>query len=149
MPELFDLEFETAPLGDVRRHQERAWARQWDYVRAASAQGVGYQQAMELMLLGERKSAADLKQQGLINRVVPADALLPTALALAEQVAGKSATSVAALKNLLNGHLSAIETALQLEEVETIRAFQRPESALRVQAFTSRPKAASPKGAPR
>jgi phenylacetate-CoA ligase len=37
MPELFDLEFETAPLGDVRRHQERAWARQWDYVRAASA----------------------------------------------------------------------------------------------------------------
>jgi phenylacetate-CoA ligase len=37
MPELFRPEFETAALVDVRRHQERAWARQWDYVRSASA----------------------------------------------------------------------------------------------------------------
>lgn len=103
-------------------------------------QAVGYQQAMELMLLGERKSAADLQRLGLVNRVVPREAMFSTAFELAQRIADKSAASTSALKRLINRRLSNIEAALKLEEEETILAFKRPDAAVRVQAFVNRKK---------
>ncbi|MBM3526082.1 MAG: enoyl-CoA hydratase/isomerase family protein, partial [Alphaproteobacteria bacterium] len=52
-------------------------------------QAIGHQCAMELLLLGERQSAARLHALGLVNRVVPRDEVLPTAVALARVVAGR------------------------------------------------------------
>lgn len=103
---------------------------------------VGYQRAMELFLLGERQSAADLHRLGLVNRVVPREQMLAEAMRLAQMVASKSAASVGALKRLINVRLSsAIETALELEQEETIRAFKRPEAAERVKRFATRKEA--------
>jgi enoyl-CoA hydratase/carnithine racemase len=90
--------------------------------------GVGHQRAMELLLLGERQSAARLAELGLVNRVVAPEALLPAALALADEVAARSAFSVGRLKRTLH-ELSAIDRALELEQVATIEAFLRDEAA--------------------
>ncbi len=100
---------------------------------------VGYQRAMELFLLGERQSAADLLRLGLVNRVTPRAEMFAEAMRLAQIVAGKSAASVGALKRLINMRLSSsIETALELEREETVRAFKRPEAAERVRRFATR-----------
>ena len=74
---------------------------------------VGYQRAMELMVLGERQSAARLCELGLVNWVVPRDEMMPRALEVAEQVAKKSRFSVGRLKRVINSELSsALKNAL-------------------------------------
>ncbi len=100
---------------------------------------VGYQRAMELLLLGERQSATDLLRLGLVNRVVSRDEMLPMAMQLARTIAGKSAPSIAALKRLINARLSnSLEVALDLESQETTLAFKRPDAAERVKRFAAR-----------
>ncbi|WP_377805981.1 enoyl-CoA hydratase/isomerase family protein [Azospirillum sp. A29] len=100
---------------------------------------VGYQRAMELMLLGERQSAARLAELGLVNRVVPREALLDTATELATVVAGKSRFSTGRLKRLVTVDLSdLLRRALDLEAAATIEAFGNPEAAERVTRFATR-----------
>ena len=102
---------------------------------------VGYQRAMELMVLGERQSASRLCELGLVNWVVPRAQMMERALAVAEQVAKKSRFSVGRLKRLINSELSSVlHNALNLEEGTTIQTFQRPEAKERVKMFTERKK---------
>jgi enoyl-CoA hydratase/carnithine racemase len=61
----------------------------------ALSRNVSRKQAMEMLLLGEMLSAADARTHGLVNRVVPADAVLGEALALARTIASKSPMTVA------------------------------------------------------
>jgi enoyl-CoA hydratase/carnithine racemase len=98
---------------------------------------VGHQRAMELLLLGERQRAQDLAALGIVNRVVPPEALLPQALALAEQVAAQSPSSVSRLKRTVL-ELSGIERALELEQQATIDAFLREDAARAAARFESR-----------
>ena len=56
---------------------------------------VGYHHAMELLLVGELIDAKRAAQIGLLNRVVPAGELLPTALGLARKIAQNAPVSVA------------------------------------------------------
>jgi E-phenylitaconyl-CoA hydratase len=56
--------------------------------------------AMEWMLTGERFTARDGYRHGLVNRVVPADEVLPTALDLADRVAAHDPLAVQATKEL-------------------------------------------------
>jgi len=60
----------------------------------ALSRNVPRKQAMEMLLTGEPVTAARAREIGLVNRVVPAGAELSAALALAEQVALKSAHTV-------------------------------------------------------
>ncbi len=102
-------------------------------------QAIGHQQAMELLVLGERQSAAALHARGLVNRVVPAGQVRETALELAQAVAAKSPTSVAALKRTLTRGLDGrLDRALELEEEITIATFATPDAADRVRGFTER-----------
>lgn len=102
-------------------------------------QAVGYQQAMELLVLGERQSAESLYRRGLVNWVVPVEELMSKAMAVAETVTTKSATSVAQLKRLLTRSLSGdLGRALHLEQEVTIATFETAEAAERVKAFTDR-----------
>jgi len=97
---------------------------------------VGYQRAMELILLGERQEASRLREWGLVNRVVPRERMLAEAIEIAEKVGRKSHFSIGRLKRLINQDLSvALWRALELEESITIQAFQRPEAAERVMRF--------------
>jgi enoyl-CoA hydratase/carnithine racemase len=61
----------------------------------ALTRNVGRKAAMEMLLTGELIDAARAQQIGLVNRVVAAAELRPAADALARQIAGKSARTVA------------------------------------------------------
>lgn len=59
---------------------------------------VGLTKAMELALLGDKVSAEEAARIGLINRVVPHDALMPEAIALAERLAQMPTRAIALTK---------------------------------------------------
>lgn len=102
-------------------------------------QAIGHQRAMELWLLGERQSAQTLLSMGLVNRVVPRDAVLETALELSARIAQRSSTSVSKLKKLVTSDLSGLlARSLELESAVTIEAFALPDAAERVKAFANR-----------
>ena len=61
---------------------------------------VGVGRAMLLNLTGEPIAAETAEAWGLVERVVPADELLPAAVALGAQLAAQSPTSVAMLREL-------------------------------------------------
>ncbi|BBU31583.1 enoyl-CoA hydratase [Burkholderia sp. THE68] len=102
-------------------------------------QALGHQRAMELWLLGERQSAQSLLSMGLVNRVVPRDAMLDTAMTLAARIAQRSQSSIARLKRLVTMELSnTLSRSLDLEFAATIEAFADPDAAERVKAFATR-----------
>jgi enoyl-CoA hydratase/carnithine racemase len=55
---------------------------------------VGLAQALEIVLFGERIDAAEAYRIGLVNRLLPADDLLPTARAWAKKLAAKAPLAV-------------------------------------------------------
>jgi len=61
----------------------------------ALSRAVGRKAAMEMLLTGELISAARAREIGLVNRVVPSDGLRAAVDALAGEIAGKSALTVA------------------------------------------------------
>lgn len=61
----------------------------------ALTRAIGRKAAMEMLLTGELIEAEQARQWGLVNRVVPPEALDAAVLALARQIAGKSALTVA------------------------------------------------------
>lgn len=67
---------------------------------------VGRGRALELLLNGEMVSAADALQMGLVNRVVPDDQVIPSAMELARQVASKSQVAVRLTLEAVNEGLS-------------------------------------------
>ena len=66
---------------------------------------MGLLRAKEYILLGERIPAADCKDLGLANRVVPRDQVLPEALALAHRLAAQPQQALRDTKRALNLHL--------------------------------------------
>ncbi len=77
---------------------------------------VGAQRAMGLALLGERLSAQDAKDWGLIWDVVDDEQLLPTALALARRLASGPGLAIARIKRALQAALgNDLTVQLQLE----------------------------------
>lgn len=62
---------------------------------------VGYSRAAELFLTGTAFDAAEARAMGLVSRVVPADALMATALDIAETIAANPARAVRLTKRLL------------------------------------------------
>lgn len=62
----------------------------------------GLKQAKEILLLGERISAQDALRLGLVNRVVPADDLMATAIDMAKKLAALPQRTVRQNKLLVN-----------------------------------------------
>lgn len=69
--------------------------------------------ALEMMFTGRRLSAEEALTHGLINAVVSADALLPRAIALAEEIAGSAPLALQAIKELV----------METESLSVARAF--------------------------
>jgi enoyl-CoA hydratase len=63
---------------------------------------VGRHKAREMFLLGEKISAAELHRLGVIRKVVPHPDLMPSALEVAEQLAGKSPIALRLAKESMN-----------------------------------------------
>jgi crotonobetainyl-CoA hydratase len=57
--------------------------------------------ATEMLLTGRRMGAEEALHWGLVNQVVPADQLLPSAMAMAEQIAMNAPLAVGAIKEVL------------------------------------------------
>jgi enoyl-CoA hydratase len=77
---------------------------------------VGAGRALELILTGEPVSAAEAHRIGLVNRVVPAEALMTTARQMLTTILSRGPLAVAAaLEVVQRGADAALETALELE----------------------------------
>jgi len=77
---------------------------------------VGYQRAAQMMFTGDPVDAATAERIGLVNRVVPADALMEEAGALAARLAQAAPIALALAKRALNRALeSSLEDALEFE----------------------------------
>lgn len=77
---------------------------------------VGTGRAMEMLLLGDKVDAQEALRTGLANRVVPADAVLAEALALARRLAEGPALALAMTKKMLYQEWSMdFEAAIEQE----------------------------------
>ena len=81
-----------------------------------------YNKAMEMYLLGQRMSAQDAAAHGLVNKVVPLDKLMETAMAWANQLAEVAPLALQSVKELLR----AIEKDTIQEAFETMRTAELP-----------------------
>jgi enoyl-CoA hydratase/carnithine racemase len=88
-------------------------------------QQIGHVHAMELLLTGRLIDAAEAARIGLVNRVVPADALLPWALETAEVIAANSPSAVQAVKEQITATIAEharSREALEQELGDRVRA---------------------------
>jgi 2-(1,2-epoxy-1,2-dihydrophenyl)acetyl-CoA isomerase len=77
---------------------------------------VGLQRAKELAFLGDKLSAADARELGLVNRVVPEEELDATAQALLARLAAAPTSAVALTKQLFNASVDGDRAASFLAE---------------------------------
>lgn len=97
---------------------------------------VGLVKAREMLLLGDRYPAAELKQLGIAWRVVDDDRLLDESRALAMRLADLPPRAVRDMKRVLNRCAQAdIEHALALETEATVAGFMDPETSRRLLDF--------------
>lgn len=98
---------ELALMADLRVASEQARFGELFVVRGLCcdapglgrlAQLVGRERAAELLFTGEIIDAATARDIGLVSRVVPAEQLMPAAMALAGRIAGNPPLAVQALK---------------------------------------------------
>jgi enoyl-CoA hydratase/carnithine racemase len=91
----------------------------------------GPKQAKELLMLGETYSAAEAQRLGLVNRVVPDEALLQEAEAIARKLAALPARAVRTNKLLVNRvhELAGFREALDYRSDPVIQALSGREQA--------------------
>ena len=74
--------------------------------------------AMEMLLIGDAIDAQTAARWGLVNRVVPADQVMETALALAHRIAANAPLAVQAIKELaLRSQAEGLAAGLRFEQL--------------------------------
>ena len=97
---------------------------------------VGLNKAREMLLLGERYGAAELKEAGLAWRVVGDDRLMDEAKAVAARLSELPPLSVRAMKRVLNQcAMTDMQRALRLETEATIAGFLDPRTTELLKSF--------------
>lgn len=90
---------------------------------------VGPVKAREMLFLGSRYSAAELREIGVAWKVVPDDELLREAEVIASQLAALPTLSTRAMKRVLNQAIAGgLQQALNLETEATVAGFLDPET---------------------
>jgi enoyl-CoA hydratase/carnithine racemase len=96
---------------------------------------VGHLRAAELLLLGERFTAARAAELGLVTRVVPDRDLLATATETAQKLAAKPSGALQASKRLIKqASIGEVKAAIKIEMQEF---FERLRSAEAKEAFSA------------
>lgn len=100
-------------------------------------QRMGFGRASEMCLSGRLYGATEAFEKGLVDRLVAPEALLPSALALAREIAGNPPPQLLWIKELLTRNGSETDLgAVQRSETERLRAcWETPEHREAVQAF--------------
>jgi enoyl-CoA hydratase/carnithine racemase len=103
-------------------------------------QRMGFGRASEMCLSGRLYGAAEAYQKGLADRLVAGDELLPSALALAREIAANPAPQLRWIKQLLTANGADTDLgAVQRRETDRLRAcWETPEHRSAVQAFLAR-----------
>jgi 2-(1,2-epoxy-1,2-dihydrophenyl)acetyl-CoA isomerase len=97
---------------------------------------VGPHRAKELMFFGDRISAHEAYQLGMVNQVVPADELMNTAFSMAEKLSRKAPFSIGLTKKLMNQHLhSKLRLLLEMEASVQDICFQTEDFQEGISAF--------------
>ena len=100
---------------------------------------IGHQRASEMLLLGERMSAEQACNYGVVNAVFDQQDYLRLALEKAQQLAALPADSVQTSKRLIKkGSPEATRAVIQDELVEFQRLLETPEAQAIVQAFLAK-----------
>ncbi|HTV67839.1 MAG TPA: enoyl-CoA hydratase/isomerase family protein [Rhizobiaceae bacterium] len=100
---------------------------------------VGPQRAKEMALLGDKISAKDAYQMGLVNRIVPAEQLMTEARALANRIAAISPKAVTLTKRMMNRSFEqSMESTLDHEWMAQSFLFGTAESKEGVAAFINK-----------
>ena len=86
------------------------------------ARRLPYNKALEMLLLGQKMPAAEAASYGLVNKVVPADQLMDTARAWAEQLANVAPLALQSVKEVLR----AIEGDTIEDAFQTMRTGNLP-----------------------
>jgi crotonobetainyl-CoA hydratase len=98
--------------------------------------------AMEMILTGDPISAERALALGLINAIAPREALLDTALALAERITVNAPLSVQASKRvaegILDGKVAREEEAWRQNQAEAVRVFTSADSREGPRAFAEK-----------
>ncbi|MEJ2027942.1 MAG: enoyl-CoA hydratase/isomerase family protein [Limibacillus sp.] len=90
---------------------------------------VGLNKAREMLMLGDRYSAAELKEMGVAWKVVSDEELLDSAFDVANKLSDLPTLSVRAMKRVLNeAAASNLESALRMETEATISGFLDPKT---------------------
>jgi 2-(1,2-epoxy-1,2-dihydrophenyl)acetyl-CoA isomerase len=97
---------------------------------------VGLRRAKELALLGERLSASDAFEMGLVSRLVAPEKLMPTAMNLARRLAAQPPRAVALAKTMLNrSYERSMDETLEAEWLTQSFLFSTEDSIAGVSAF--------------
>jgi 2-(1,2-epoxy-1,2-dihydrophenyl)acetyl-CoA isomerase len=97
---------------------------------------VGLNKAKELCFTARKIDAREALALGIANRVVPAQELLPAAMALAREIAAGPPTALSMIKTLLNkSSISSLDQMLEYESFAQTVAYTTPEHREGVAAF--------------
>jgi enoyl-CoA hydratase/carnithine racemase len=108
---------------------------------------IGHQRASEMLLLGERMSAEQARDYGVVNAVFEQADFAASALEKARQLASLPADSVQTSKRLIKrGSPEATREVIGQELVEFQRLLETPEAQAIVQAFLAKSAAKSAAG---
>ena len=101
-------------------------------------QRMGYARAFELLVLGNTFSAAQAKEAGLVNAVVPSSELEAAVMDAARRLAAKSAAALAAARRLMRGDEAGIAHRIDEEAKAFKQQLATPEAKAAFQAFLSK-----------
>lgn len=98
---------------------------------------VGEARAKELLFTGDEVSASEAFRIGLLNQLVPPDAVVETAVAMAARIAANSPPAVRALKEIIDLALP-VDPALEREHQVNRELGRTPDSAARFRSAAER-----------
>jgi enoyl-CoA hydratase/carnithine racemase len=100
---------------------------------------VGPSRAKDIIFTGRFVGAAEALAIGLVDRVVEADQVLPTAMAWAQQFVGGPALALRAAKSSIDGGVdAALSTGLELERTQFAALFATEDRTIGMQSFIDR-----------
>jgi enoyl-CoA hydratase/carnithine racemase len=89
---------------------------------------VGTARAMQMILLAEKVEAPELRSLGVVARVVEADALRESTLAMAREIEAGPPLAFAAIKRALYASWGSLEEALLRERTEQLKLLRSADS---------------------
>jgi enoyl-CoA hydratase/carnithine racemase len=96
---------------------------------------MGHARAFELLVMGEPFTADRAKEAGLVNHVVPPEALESTAMTAAEALAAKPREAVALARRLLKGDPALVKKRMEEESILFLERLKSKEAIAAFEAF--------------